>query len=204
MEPKAYSWLTIIPLMEHNFHLDKTMFWDSIRIYYDIPLKYLPSRCVCDQNFNLEHTLSCKKGGFIILRHNELRDFTTKQLSEVWHDVRLEPQLKPLASKIYHYSTLNTIEDARVDESAWGFWVRGLLASSDISVFNPLAKCYNAKHLKSIFATHEKEKKRSYNQRDRKWLLYSVSISCTGGMSRECGKFYSHLADWLVIEKNLR
>ena len=81
MEPKAYSWLTIIPLMEHNFHLDKTMFWDSIRIYYDIPLKYLPSRCVCDQNFNLEHTLSCKKGGFIILRHNELRDFTTKQLS---------------------------------------------------------------------------------------------------------------------------
>ena len=36
---------------------------------------------------------------------------------------------------------------------------------SDIKIFDPLAKCYNAKQLKSIFATHEKEKKRSCNQR---------------------------------------
>ena len=46
-EPTAYSWLTTTPLIEHAFYLDKTTFWDSIRIRYDIPLKYLPSRCVC-------------------------------------------------------------------------------------------------------------------------------------------------------------
>ena len=64
---------------------------------------------------------SCKKGGFITLRHNELRDFTVNQLSEFCHDVRLGPQLKPLTSEIYHYNTSNTTEDVRVDVSARNF-----------------------------------------------------------------------------------
>ena len=101
--------------MEHDFYLNKTTFWDSIRIRYYIPLKYLPSRCVCGQIFNLEHALSCKKGCYITLRHNELRDFTANQLSEVCHDVRLEPQLKLLTGEIYHCSTSNTTEDAKFD-----------------------------------------------------------------------------------------
>ena len=57
------------------------------------------------------------------------------------------------------------MEDARVNVSVREFWVRGQLPFSDTRVFNPLAKSHNAKYLKSIFATHEKEKKRSYNQR---------------------------------------
>ena len=68
----------------------------------------------------------------------------------------LEPQSKPLAGQIYHYSTLNTTEDARVDVSARGFWVRGQFAFSDIRVFNPFAKYYNAKHCN----TREREKKK--------------------------------------------
>ena len=206
IEPTAYNWLTTIPLVDHDFYLDKTAFWDSIRIRYNIPLKYLPSRCICGQIFNLEHALSCKKGGFITLRHNDLRDFTAEQLSEVCHDVRLEPQLKPLTGEVYHYATSNTTEEARVDVSARGFWVRGQLAFSDIRVFNPLAKCYNAKNLKSIFATHEKEKKRSYNQRiieTENGSFTPLVFACTGGMSRECGKFYSRLADLIATKKNL-
>ena len=74
---------------------------------------YLPSRCVCGQIFNLDHALSCKKGGFITLRHNELRDFKANQLSEVSQDVRLEPRLKLLTGEIYYYSTSNTTEDGR-------------------------------------------------------------------------------------------
>ena len=50
--------------------------------------------------FNVEHVLSCKKGGFITLRHNEIGDFTANQLSKVCHDVRLEPQLNPLTGEI--------------------------------------------------------------------------------------------------------
>ena len=77
-EPTAYNWLTTIPLVEHGFHLEKNVFWDSIRVRYNIPLKSLPSRCACGAIFNLEHAFSCKKGGFITLRHNKLRNFTAQ------------------------------------------------------------------------------------------------------------------------------
>ena len=69
-------------------------------------------------------TFYCKKGGLITLRHNELRDFTANQLSEVCHYVQLKPQLKPLTGKMFHYSTSNTTDDAMVDVLAREFWVR--------------------------------------------------------------------------------
>ena len=145
---------------------DNVMGQHSDSLQWHTTIKFLASRRVCGQIFNLEHSISCKTEGFTTLRrHNELGDFTVNQLSEVCHDVRLKPQLKPLTGEIYHYSTSNTVEDAKFDVSARGFWVRGQLAFSDIWALYPLAKCYNAKHLKSIFAAHEREKKRSYNQR---------------------------------------
>ena len=69
IEPTACNWSTTIPLMEHDFYLNKTNFWDNIHICYDISLKYLLSTCICGQIFNLEHEFSCKKGGFITLCH---------------------------------------------------------------------------------------------------------------------------------------
>ena len=39
IEPTAYNWFTTIPFTENGFYLNKTTFWDSIRIRYDVPLK---------------------------------------------------------------------------------------------------------------------------------------------------------------------
>ena len=53
--------------------------------------------------------------------------------------------------------------------------------------------------------TREREK-RSYNQRiieTENGSFTPLVFACTGGMSRECGKFYSRLADLLAIKKNL-
>ena len=33
--------------------------------------------------------MSCKKGGFVTIRHNDLRDLTAKTLSEVCNDTEL-------------------------------------------------------------------------------------------------------------------
>ena len=41
IEPAPSNWLTTIPLID-GFYLNKT-FWNSTRIRYDIPQKYLPS-----------------------------------------------------------------------------------------------------------------------------------------------------------------
>ena len=161
------SWLTTIPLMEHDFCLNKTTFWDSIHIHYDTPLKYLPSRCICGKIFNLEHALSCKKGDFSTLRHNELRDFTVNQLSEVVHDVRLEPQLKTSCRwnlSLQYFKYARELRDCKQ------------LAFSDIKLFSLLAKCHNAKHLKSIIETED-------------GFFTPLVFACTGRISKEFGTF---------------
>ena len=81
------------------------------------------------------------------------------------------------------------MEDARVNISARGFWVCGQLAFSDIRVFNPVAKSYNAKYLKLIFATREKEGKKATIRiiETENGSFTPLVFVCTSGMSRECG-----------------
>ena len=40
---------------------------------------------------NVQHALSCKKGGFVTLRHNELKDNIAEMQEEATSDVKLEP-----------------------------------------------------------------------------------------------------------------
>ena len=54
-------------------------------------LQTYPTSCVCGSRFSVEHALSCPRGAFPIIRHNEIRDLTASVLTEVCHDVRVEP-----------------------------------------------------------------------------------------------------------------
>ena len=44
----------------------------------------------------IQHAMSCKKEGFITIRHNDLRDLTANLLTEVCKDSDVEPQLLPV------------------------------------------------------------------------------------------------------------
>ena len=47
--------------------------------------------CVCGVHFTVDHAMICKRGGFIIQRHNELRDLEGELLKTVCYDVEVEP-----------------------------------------------------------------------------------------------------------------
>ena len=64
----------------------------------------------------------CKRGGFMIHRHNELQDFTASILTEVCHNVAIEPKLQPLDGETFQYRSANTDTEARLDVRACGFW----------------------------------------------------------------------------------
>ena len=66
----ASTWLTASPIEEQNFCLTKGEFRDGLKLRYNIPLEELPSFCPCGQKFTVSHALSCKKGGFINMRHD--------------------------------------------------------------------------------------------------------------------------------------
>ena len=68
--------------------------------------------------------MSCKKGGFINICHNDVRDLTTKPLSEVCHDVQVEPTLLPLTGKQMKHRTAIETNEARLDIKARGFWIQ--------------------------------------------------------------------------------
>ena len=79
-----------------SFFLEKQVFWDAMRIRYNIPLERLPTLCVCGDLFNLQHALSCPKGGLVITRHNKLRNLTAEILREICKNVVVKLLRTPL------------------------------------------------------------------------------------------------------------
>ena len=202
-EKGASSWLTTLPIKEEGYLLNKQLFWDLIRIRYGLQLARLPSKCECGCVFDLQHALSCKKGGFVSLRHNELRNLTAKLLKEVCKDVATEPLLTPLTGESLKGKTAITGNEARLDVCARGFWQAGQIALFDVRVFNPIAKRFANQNLQKAYETNEKEKKRAYNERVieiEHGSFTPLVFAATGGMGRECQKFFSRLAE-IISEK---
>ena len=70
----------------------------------------------------MEHALSCAKGGYPSIRHNGIRDFTAHLLTEVCHNVAVEPHLQPLSGEMISGASSITQDGARLDVAADGFW----------------------------------------------------------------------------------
>ena len=51
-------WLTVLPITEFGFELSKQPFWDSKTCS-------LPTSCPCGSKFDIQHSMSYKKAGFI-------------------------------------------------------------------------------------------------------------------------------------------
>ena len=119
LEKGASNWLTTLPIKEHGFYLEKRAFWDTLYLRYNIQHPNLPSKCACGKLFTIYHALSCPKGGFISIRHNEIRDFTASLLSHCHRDVHVEQTLTPLTGEKFPASTITT-DDSRVDIAARG------------------------------------------------------------------------------------
>ena len=81
-EMGASSWLTTFPQEERGFTLHKSTFRDAMALRYGWIPSHIPSHCVCDQAFSVQHTLSCLRGGFPLIRHNELHDLIASLLKK--------------------------------------------------------------------------------------------------------------------------
>ena len=197
-EKGASIWLTTLPIAEEGYALNKQTFWDLIRVRYGLSLSRQPTKCVCGNTFDLQHALSCKRGGFVTLRHNEVRNITANLLKDVCKDVMIEPMLAPLTGEALKEPTAVKGNEARLDIRARGFWQAGQMALFDVRVFNPMAKRFANQSLAKAYESNEKEKKRSYNERVLEIEHGSFTpliFSAMGGMGRECGKFYTRLAE---------
>ena len=117
-EKGTSSWLSVLPIKEHGFILHKGVFRDALCLHYRWLPSGLPAKCVCGHGFTVDHAMNCTSDGFPTLRHNELRDyFTAAALSEVCHNMAIEPVLQHLSGESFHYATANEEDEARLDVS---------------------------------------------------------------------------------------
>ena len=197
----ASNWLNALPIKDQQLDLNKGQFVDALCLRYNQPLRNLPSTCPCGEKFNIEHALSCKKGGFIAQRHDNLRDVFTVLLSKMCKDVEVEPHLLPVTNEAFDLRTANTSTEARLDIKASGFWQRSQTAFFDIRVTHVNSSSQNQKPTAQIFREHEMAKKREYNQRviDVEHGAFTPLVFGTnGGMGTECQMFLKQLSTTLA------
>ena len=110
----ASSWLTVLPIRDMNFDLNKSEFRDAVKLRYDWEVPDMPSVCVCGYHFNVDHAMICKRGGFVIQRHNKLRDLEAEMLRMVCNGVEIGPVLQDITGEELNREA-NTAPDARLD-----------------------------------------------------------------------------------------
>ena len=81
--------------------------------------------------------MMCQRGGFIIQRHNELRDLELEMLRMVCYDVEVEPVLQEVTGETLNHGA-NKGPDARLDIHARGFWERQRSAFFDVRWVIPM------------------------------------------------------------------
>ena len=107
-------WLISDVISKHGFSLNKQQFWDGIRIRYGWELTNIPSICACGHKMDMQHAISCKKGGFIRIMHKDAQDLTCNLLTIICKGVEIEPKLLPVTGEAFDYQTANTSNKARV------------------------------------------------------------------------------------------
>ena len=87
--------LYLLSLIDEGHVLNKQTFSDLTKIRYEWDLHRLHKNCVCEQKYNVEYGLSCKKERLITIRHYQVRETTTNLLQIICNDVKSNPSLLP-------------------------------------------------------------------------------------------------------------
>ena len=143
------------------------------------------------------------KEGFVVQKHNELRDLEAELLNFMCKDVETEPVFQDITGGVLGRGA-NTSQEARVDIHTKVFWERQRSAFFDARVCHPNAGLYADLTPQQIYSKHEHEKKRKYAERIlqiKQKTLTPLIFTTTGGMAPECQMFHSRLAELIATKK---
>jgi len=161
------AWLSFIPLDRLGLDMDSTTFRDAVALRFglDLPDK-MPRMCPsCGGRMSVAHALKCKKGGWVIRRHQHvLRAWKAYWEKAGLRPVFEEPYLVPVRPGVHVRPGTTTAIDARAD-----LVVRGLHGTgdtfADIVVVDTGADSYKGRATMKILGEHERRKRREYGDR---------------------------------------
>jgi len=129
---------------------------------------WLGSQTVERSTFTVEHGLSCKKGGFVGQRHDDVCEELAHLCS-----MALTPSQISSGPEIFYGRELNVAQrtegevlgdEARGDVGAHGFWKRGRTTIFDIMICDTDAKSYGNHTSKKVLESTVLRKKSKYEE----------------------------------------
>ena len=157
----------------------------------------MPKFCACGKSNNVDHALSCMKGGFSVLRHNNVRDTEAEILREVCKDVTIKPPLIP-SDKLG--------DQSKLDIGARGLWSGLERTLCDVRIFHPGASSYRNRKVEAVYKQHEDEKKNKYLRHvleTEKCSFTPLVFSTHGGCAPEADKLHKRVATLLAKKRNI-
>ena len=206
-EKGAGAWLTALPVQSIGYALNKEDFLGGIQLRYGFRIAKLPLHCGCGKHNSIDHALTCPTGGYVIFRHNKIRDTFAKILKDVCTDVKTEPPLIPIDADFNKSLTGNRTDCARLDVSCVGIWSPLEKTLMDVRIFHPCAPSYMNKPVQSLFDENERSKKRAYNARViniEKATFVPLVFSTHGGMGKECRTVLKRIATKIAEKRGER
>ena len=200
----ASSWLNTLPIENLGYALNKEEFRDALALRCNWIIQNIPPHCACGHDSNIDHLLTCKRGGCVIMRHNAIRDALANVMKEICHDVKIEPALIPVEPEERFETGLNPANNTQLNISARGFWAPFDRTYFDIRVRHPNCPSNRNQILERIYEKNENAKKTAYNERvmrvERGPFTPMVFLT-SAGMSRECASVVKRMALLLEIKK---
>ena len=116
------TWLTVLPIAKHGFQLHKGKFSDALCLRYgwNLHVSNTPLSRDCGTSFSVDHVMTCHLGGIPTNWHYEIRDITVTVLTEICHNVAIEPTLQPVSTESFTHRSANTDPNACLDIKARG------------------------------------------------------------------------------------
>jgi hypothetical protein len=169
------QWLSVLPSLANGTELSAQEFRDALLFRYARSPPDLPSQCDgCLDKFSVRHALSCKKGGLVISRYNEIQDalsdlafralfpsavhdkprINSSRPAEVKHATEPIPGVKTLRS--------NRTNEDRGNILIQGCWAHGMDCIIDVRITDVDAKANRSRAPGNDLAQHKREKKKKY------------------------------------------
>eukprot|EP00923_Selenidium_pygospionis_P002843 GHVN01004364.1.p1 GENE.GHVN01004364.1~~GHVN01004364.1.p1 ORF type:complete len:695 (+),score=78.46 GHVN01004364.1:2-2086(+) len=199
IDGRTSHWLTACPTSAHQFDLSSVEFRDAIALRYRMPVANLPAVCDgCQQKCDIDHLLSCKVGGLVVRRHNEVRD-----------------TLGDLCAKALGRQVIREPEIVRSDGEREGLVadlaVRGVFqpqteALFDICVIDTDAQSHLNKTPAEVLAAAATMKHRKYDEevKKRRGRFVPFAISVDGMMHKEAEEIIKAISRRLSVRWSRR
>ncbi len=203
-ERGASSWLSSLPIKKLGYVLNMQEFRDAVYLRYGWEVKGIPKICACGKRNSTDHSLVCKLGGFVIMRHDAVRDVEASLMREVCKDVQVEQVLLPANAAELNTRGI-TGPNARMDVVARDVWSGGEKNYCDVQVTHANSESNMGKSRTQIYREHENGKKNDYNERVlnvEKGTFTPLVFTTSGGMAPECLKLNKRLAELISNKKN--